>query len=473
VLLTLSRAAWLGLAAGIGIAALLALRAPGATRPGRVAVALGGGAAVLALVVLAGGGWSRFAGRAAEIATASGGSGQSRLEIWRIALAEWRDRPWLGQGPDNFYLAFHRFQTPAYWRYEWGAYALHAHSIYLHVLATRGLLGAAALMAVAIAALVGLWRGWHAGAERRLWVAAFAGALVAIAVAGAFGALGVTGSFVTALLLAGTAWVGTGTDVPVADAAPAPGARRVRARAAEPRAAITPAGAASLLVAVVMTVVSVRTLGASRLLWMGRDSLDQLPGPVSPQAVAAYDQVAARLRDASRTAFWDDLGPRLLSETLTVSGNGVPGAERRLRDATAAAREAIRREPLRPDGWRRLGDALASRTAGGEPGLAAACDSAFAQAVALAPHDCYQLVQWSRARLAIGLERRAAEPVERAIALYPERGNPLAARAEVEAALGDSAAARRDLERALTLTWYDDGASHDNAVQLRAALGGR
>jgi tetratricopeptide (TPR) repeat protein len=217
--------------------------------------------------------------------------------------------------------------------------------------------------------------------------------------------------------------------------------------------------------------IAVRTLSASRQLWMGRDSLDQLPGPISSQALAAYDLVSSRLRGEVQSTSWDDYGPRLLSEALVVSGNGVEGGRPRLVLATDVAREAIRRQPLRPDAWRRLGDALAARTAAGEGGLAAGCDSAFARAVQLAPCDGYQLVQWSRARIALGRYRDAREPAERAVALYPDRGNAYATRAISELAVGDSSAARRDLDRALGLEWYADGGAHDLAVQLRADLG--
>jgi O-antigen ligase len=472
-ILTLSRGAWLGLGAGVLVAGVLAVRAGGA--PGnarRLGIGMAGAVAALVAAITAAGGWPKLAGRLAEFASPSTGSARSRLEIWRIAVAEWRDRPWLGQGPDNFYLAFHQFQTPAYWRTEWGGFALHAHSIYLHALATRGVLGFLAAAAVAVVALVGLVRGWRAGGTRRAQVPALAGGLVALAVAGAFGAAGNAGGVIAALLLAGAGWLGErGSEQP----APAAAGRRARRAGggAGSRRRPTAAIAAGVLAAGLMAALSVRSLSVSHVLWMTRDSLDQLPGPVSPEIVTVYDAVAARLRGAVRDAPWDDTGARLLAEALAVSSNGVPGRERQLDEAAAAAREAIRRQPLRPDAWRRLGDALAARAAGGAGVLEADCDSAFARAAALAPCDAYQLVQWSRARLALGRIQEAREPVERAIALYPDHGNPQAILAEVELALGDSSAARRRLDRALALTWYDDGGARAAAEQLRAELGGR
>src|SRR5262249_59764009 len=90
-----------------------------------------------------------------------------RLEMWRAALAAWHARPILGQGPDAFGLVYSQYQTPAYWAYEWGGLPGHAHSIALHALATRGVLGASAGLAWAVGVGLACSRAWRAGAERR------------------------------------------------------------------------------------------------------------------------------------------------------------------------------------------------------------------------------------------------------------------------------------------------------------------
>ena len=48
------------------------------------------------------------------------GATSPRVEIWRTALAAWRARPLLGQGPDALGMVFSHYQTPEYWRHEWG-----------------------------------------------------------------------------------------------------------------------------------------------------------------------------------------------------------------------------------------------------------------------------------------------------------------------------------------------------------------
>src|SRR5262245_27984686 len=150
--LTLSRAAWLGLAAGVGITAVLAVRERGSVRWSRRASLVAASVvAALAIGIAATGAWRPIAQRVAELLAGGGASGSSRLEIWRTALAAWRARPWLGHGPDSFEMVFPHFQTAAYWRYEWSGLPFHAHSIVLHTLATRGVIGLVAVLACAFA----------------------------------------------------------------------------------------------------------------------------------------------------------------------------------------------------------------------------------------------------------------------------------------------------------------------------------
>src|SRR6185503_11917961 len=109
--------------------------------------------------------------------------------------------PWTGSGPDTFALFFERFQTPEFWNDEWGRRHAHAHSVYLNVLATRGVLGVAAAVGVAWAALATARRSWQRRAETRTFLAGLAGAFAAFAVAGAFGVFGNAGAAMVFVLL--------------------------------------------------------------------------------------------------------------------------------------------------------------------------------------------------------------------------------------------------------------------------------
>jgi O-antigen ligase len=157
--LSWSRGAWLAAAAGAAAMALgwlvAALRPP--VRLGMLilvsglAVALGG-----ALVVGPGGALP------ASIASRLGSIGETfavwdvadaevddanfatieRVAHWQAAAAMWAERPWLGQGPGHYELAYGRFRLP-----RWAEPLGHAHNYYLHSLAETGLVGLSGYLA--------------------------------------------------------------------------------------------------------------------------------------------------------------------------------------------------------------------------------------------------------------------------------------------------------------------------------------
>lgn len=95
---------------------------------------------------------------------------QVRYTLWSVAWAMFRDHPWTGAGPGNYeHLFTSYFDGLLDNQRVWSS----AHNLYLHQLAERGLLGAAALAAV----VWNLWRGaWRAATAIRepetLWAAA-------------------------------------------------------------------------------------------------------------------------------------------------------------------------------------------------------------------------------------------------------------------------------------------------------------
>lgn len=91
-----------------------------------------------------------------------------RRALWRAAWQMWRDRPWLGVGPDNF-----RHLHGRYMNRDDTDPRMHANSLYVEVLATMGLLGFAALTAMAGAIAWQIRRGW------RLWPSPPARAILA------------------------------------------------------------------------------------------------------------------------------------------------------------------------------------------------------------------------------------------------------------------------------------------------------
>jgi O-antigen ligase len=84
-----------------------------------------------------------FGKRIASIFQFSGGSGYSRTEIWRAALAAIKDRPFLGSGPDTFRLVFSKYKSVEYVRAKGGtSSADNAHEYLLHLAVGTGIPGA-------------------------------------------------------------------------------------------------------------------------------------------------------------------------------------------------------------------------------------------------------------------------------------------------------------------------------------------
>lgn len=69
----------------------------------------------------------------------------SRLLTWDVALSAFADRPILGWGPGNFAYAYYQYLDPALLSIEPRRFD-DAHNLLLNVMATQGLLGAAALL---------------------------------------------------------------------------------------------------------------------------------------------------------------------------------------------------------------------------------------------------------------------------------------------------------------------------------------
>lgn len=187
VLLTVSRAAWLGLAAGGAVFASVAL--PVLRRPGAVARS----AAILALpaavtLVL----WKPLWVRIASSAPARDPGVVTRVFMWRVAASQFADHPVLGVGPGGYGLGYldhaARLQRPGAAGPAYAGITREAHSDPLQLLAERGALGAAAWLAAFVWIMLPAARVVPATAgESRLRAAAALGALAAILVESLFG----------------------------------------------------------------------------------------------------------------------------------------------------------------------------------------------------------------------------------------------------------------------------------------------
>lgn len=126
----------------------------------------------------------------------------SRFELWRLALAMWRDRPLVGVGSDNFRRLYGRYAGRPFWDAR-----VTANNLFLEVGATTGGLGV-----IALGGLLAATAGSAARRAQAVWTpaAAHAAALLALITAMAVhGAvdylLGFTGPYLLLAFVAGSA----------------------------------------------------------------------------------------------------------------------------------------------------------------------------------------------------------------------------------------------------------------------------
>lgn len=118
-------------------------------------------------------------------------STETRIKHWRLAYEGWRERPWLGWGPESFQQL--KVANVCRWRQEHGEDCnpdlympqVHAHSLYFATLAERGLVGVLALAFLLVTWGAALVRSARTAAQSWLWPASAAGLLIA-AIAGTF-----------------------------------------------------------------------------------------------------------------------------------------------------------------------------------------------------------------------------------------------------------------------------------------------
>src|SRR5262249_26784276 len=143
IVLCLSRGAWLALAC-----TLVILGAGGFLRVVRSGRVLALALPSLATVVILGGlCWAMPTLRQTVVERVRHLSAPAgREHLWQASLRLFRDRPVLGWGLDAYGLAFPRQRTAAYAQSEWNVTPTKAHNEFLQILATEGLVGAAAVL---------------------------------------------------------------------------------------------------------------------------------------------------------------------------------------------------------------------------------------------------------------------------------------------------------------------------------------
>jgi len=202
IVLTRSRAAWLGAGMGLGVMAFALLVARGTILNGSarrrlVAMGLVIGAASAAAVLLPNQlQWrseTPYAETLTRIADYRGGSGKGRLIQWENSLAMARTAPILGVGPGNWFVHYPRVTTPGDPAFA-GALPIPTNpwpsSDWVALLTERGAIAALLVLLAGAAILLAVIRRLRTGEpDEALAGAALLGTLVAASVTGAFDAV--------------------------------------------------------------------------------------------------------------------------------------------------------------------------------------------------------------------------------------------------------------------------------------------
>lgn len=516
---TLSRAAWCAALAAL-VVALVLWRAQRRHLP-LIFAALAAGAAAVGAVAAHTGLGVALGARVRSLLVAG-----PRVQIWRAAWDAFRDHPLFGNGLDTFATAFSRHRPPLFWAMEYEATPTKAHNELLQALATQGLLGGIAWLAV-VAGLIALGiRVLRRGREpdRGLAVALVAGC-AAFVVGAAVGFPVV----VTASVLVTSA--GMLSSLPVAHE---DGVAQSAARAAtpfspgsiatlsatvfalgvlsDPALASTPLGAvlavmaAGAVAAASQAWAAATTLGAPAGALQGSDtpsgrtadggtqggaasrvSLTGVTGavlawtflvalPCAASVVAqraegaparqAVDRLALAHRlDPLRVRYLRRLGLAILNLELPGDSQGVQWLTRS-RDALLAG---IRLAPQDGYGWASLA-AAETRLA-----LAGALDRgqpfrSIEHALRLDPANVTFCLAGANAALELGELERARRFAEAAARLSPQSAAARAQLAHVAAREGRLEEAIRLLTEALALEWYGQAPARHTAQANLAAL---
>ena len=173
LIVTYTRGAWIGFAAGVLTAAATVRRGRWVLVAGLLLLAAGAAVAPYELQ-------KRFF----AIADPAEAGARERLYMWRSGLAMWRERPVLGVGPGGVKREYPRYAQPEAFKKR----TSHVHSTPLQILVERGVLGLAAWLAIWVAFFVrcvGLLRRLpDAEAPSRAIVMGSLAALVGFLVAG-------------------------------------------------------------------------------------------------------------------------------------------------------------------------------------------------------------------------------------------------------------------------------------------------
>jgi O-antigen ligase len=381
-----------------------------------------------------------------------------RQHIWTAGLAIFREHPVWGCGQDTFQLAFPAHRTADFWRVEWNQTPTKAHNELIHILATQGIVGGIAVIALMGGLGHAFVRAWRRGdRERRAFLIAVAASLAGFCVQGLFSfTVAGTGTlFVTlAALLVRMQFAGG------FEARPEPSLRVPARKRWELAARIgIGVGAAALVLATVVRPWQANVKCGEAEAAMEGDSREAV----------AFAQQALAL-DGTQDVYWVRLGSAWQVEAWRAS-NPRDRQYASLR-AREAFEQAVQMVPVNAYHHANLGRALAELALLGS----ARPEEAYAEfdaALALDGANAYIYADAGKAALRLGDVQRARSRAEKGLQYYPDFG-PLRALLGYLAIAEESwQDAARFLSDALEADWHGDGEGRSRVLMARDAVRNR
>lgn len=454
VVASLSRGAWLGGAAAAFAALLLALGS--GLRPKRAWVLIAiATVAVILLVPLVTPLRAPLLARMQQLTDISAATSRTRVELWRAGVRMFQDHPLLGVGPDAYLAAFPRYRTTTVTRIEWGGTPAKAHNDAVQILATQGLLGALAALAIVVFCARALWRI----ARRASPDAQEVGIAVGAALAG----------YVAANLV-GFGTVATGALAAALSGWAARAARTVEAHPAEAPGAARP----GLLPHEGPPVRSIWNLAAGIALagWLwfvlvGKPLQAEIHLAKAMRFSSGSTQRADLLARAAATAPWDPRYSAELGRTLFFGAfreRDDAGRRELLSRARGALEQSVQTAPENAENRILYATLLAAQAAlQPRPEAKEEVRREFRRAIALDPMSPAVLVGAERGLIAAGLEEEARPIALRCTQAYPDYAPPLADLGAIALEQGRTAAAAETLKLALRRQWREDVTGGANA----------
>jgi O-antigen ligase len=94
----------------------------------------------------------------------SGGTANTRIMAWGIAIDAWQEKPIFGWGPNNYYHAYNKYYRAEFLEHGWGeTWFDNAHSVVMNTLAVQGGFGILIYLGIYIIAITMLWREYRKG----------------------------------------------------------------------------------------------------------------------------------------------------------------------------------------------------------------------------------------------------------------------------------------------------------------------